>query len=152
MSALYMERCLELANFASSQGEVPVGAVVVYRNQIIAEGWNCRETLQCATRHAEMMAIEKACENLHAWRLLECELYVTLEPCIMCTGALLQSRIPAVVFATSDPKGGACGSLFSLHADPRLNHRFSLRQDVAYAERSKMLLQSFFTQRRSNRF
>ncbi len=148
MQASYMKRCLELAQVAFSRGEVPVGAVVVYQNQIIAEGWNCRETLQSSIRHAEIIAIEKACEALHAWRLLDCQLYVTLEPCIMCAGAILQSRIPSVSFAALDPKGGACGSLFSLHNDPRLNHQFSLEQDLEHMDASRQLLQSFFQSRR----
>ena len=149
MIYMYMQRCIELAQLAFSYGEVPVGAVIVHQNQIIAEGWNSRETLHSSTRHAEIIAIEKACEALHAWRLLECELYVTLEPCIMCTGAILQSRIPAITFATKDPKGGACGSLFSLHEDPRLNHRFSSKQDLTYMDSSRTLLQSFFKERRT---
>lgn len=144
----YMKRCLELAQTAFSCGEVPVGAVVVYQDQIIAEGWNARETLQSSIRHAEIVAIEKACQVLHAWRLRDCTLYVTLEPCVMCTGAILQSRMSSVVFAAPDPKGGACGTLFSLHDDPRLNHRFSVQQDLAHLEASKGLLQSFFQQRR----
>jgi tRNA(adenine34) deaminase len=149
MHSSYMKRCLELAQKAASQGEVPVGAVIVYQNQIIAEGWNCRETLQSSIHHAEIIVIEKACKALHAWRLLDCELYVTLEPCIMCTGAILQSRISSVIFATPDPKGGACGSLYSLHNDPRLNHRFAIREDHEHKEESKALLKLFFKQRRS---
>jgi tRNA(adenine34) deaminase len=143
----YMARAMELANCAASVGEVPVGAVVVYDGQIIGEGFNQREAKQNALLHAEMIALEQASQFRSAWRLSGCTLYVTLEPCLMCAGALYQSRVDRVVYATRDPKGGACGSLYSIHEDARLNHRFQIAVGPLTDE-SKALLQSFFRQRR----
>ena len=111
---MYMRRCLELAEEAAALGEIPVGAVVVKDGAIVGEGYNRRETDRDATGHAEMMAIRAACRTLGSWRLTGCTLFVTLEPCPMCTGAILQSRVSTVVFGTFDPKAGCCGSLLNL--------------------------------------
>lgn len=111
---IYMRRCLELAREAAELGEIPVGAVVVRDGVIIGEGLNRRETDRDATGHAEMLALRAACRALDSWRLTGCTLYVTLEPCPMCTGAILQSRISTVVFGAFDPKAGCCGSLLNL--------------------------------------
>ncbi len=102
---------------------MPVGAVIVHGGRIIAEAHNQREALNDPTAHAEMIAITQAAEMLESWRLLECVLYVTLEPCPMCAGAIVQARIPAVVYGASDPKAGACQSLFTITNDTRLNHQ-----------------------------
>ena len=110
----YMTRCLELAEQAAALGEIPVGALVVKDGEIIGEGYNRRELDRDATAHAEMLAIRSACSHLNAWRLEGCTLFVTLEPCPMCTGAILQSRISTVVFGAFDEKAGCCGSLCAL--------------------------------------
>lgn len=143
----YMKKALELARKAGSIDEVPVGALIVKEGEILAEAYNLREQKQAATGHAELIAIEKACQKLGAWRLLDCTLYVTLEPCLMCAGALYQSRISRVVYACKDPKGGALGSLYSLHEDTRLNHNFPVTEGIL-AEESSSLLKSYFRLKR----
>lgn len=143
----WMREALSLAHKAADQGEVPVGAVIVKDGQIIGRGWNTREQDLCATRHAEIMAIEEANRTLGSWRLEQCDLYVTLEPCIMCAGALHQARIGRVFFGALDPKAGACGSLYRVHEDARLNHRWPVVQNLLAAE-SRDLLQDFFRSRR----
>ena len=117
-----MLRALELAREAGEEGEVPVGAVVVYQGKIISEGRNRRERDKNALCHAELEAIDDACKTLGGWRLWECELYVTLEPCPMCAGAIINARIPRVVFGASDPKAGSCGSVTDLFAMPYNHH------------------------------
>jgi tRNA(adenine34) deaminase len=146
---IFMRRAIELAQRAEVLGEVPVGAVLVAGGQIIAEGWNLRESCQQSIFHAEMLAIMDACERRRAWRLSDCTLYVTLEPCVMCAGALSQSRIKQVVFGAIDPKGGATGSLFSIHQDARLNHRYPVFQS-SLAEECSALLSQFFRKKRQN--
>ena len=111
VSEKYMERALELAQEAFDDGEVPVGAVVVWKDRIVGEGRNRREKGKNALYHAELEAIDKACKHLGGWRLWECELYVTLEPCPMCAGAIINARIPQVYFGAYDPKNGCCGSV-----------------------------------------
>jgi tRNA(adenine34) deaminase len=133
---------------AFEQDEVPVGAVIVYRDQVIAEAYNQRETLNDPTAHAEMIAITQAAESLVSWRLLDCTLYVTLEPCPMCAGAIVQSRIPFVVYGTPDPKGGACDTLFQITSDIRLNHQAAVLGGVM-REDCKAILQEFFRQQRA---
>ena len=114
----YMRQCLTLAERAAELGEIPVGAIVVKDGQVIGQGYNRRETDRDATAHAEMLAIREACAKLNSWRLTGYTLYVTLEPCPMCTGAILQSRIDQVVFGAFDPKAGCCGGLVNLtHED-----------------------------------
>ena len=117
-----MLRALELAREAGDEGEVPVGAVVVYQGKIISEGRNRRERDKNALCHAELEAINGACRALGGWRLWQCELYVTLEPCPMCAGAIINARIPRVVFGASDPKAGSCGSVTDLFAMPYNHH------------------------------
>lgn len=143
-----MKKALDQAVIAFDEGEVPVGAVIVYQERVIAEGRNQRETLNDPTAHAEMIAITQAAEVLQSWRLLDCTLYVTLEPCPMCAGAIVQARIPRVIYGTIDPKAGACHTLFSLTADIRLNHQSAVMGGVM-AEDCKAILQEFFRQQRA---
>ena len=143
-----MKKALDQAIIAFDEGEVPVGAVIVYQERVIAEGRNQRETLNDPTAHAEMIAITQAAEALQSWRLLDCTLYVTLEPCPMCAGAIVQARIPRVIYGTTDPKAGACHTLFSLTSDIRLNHQSAVMGGVM-AEDCKAILQEFFRQQRA---
>ncbi|OGQ73075.1 MAG: tRNA-specific adenosine deaminase, partial [Deltaproteobacteria bacterium RIFCSPLOWO2_12_FULL_60_16] len=117
-----MALALQEAEQAAEKGEIPVGAVVVYRGEVIARGHNLREKTQSPLAHAEMLALENASQYLGSWRLNDCTLYVTLEPCVMCVGAILQARVARVVFGCLDPKGGAVESLYRLCEDSRLNH------------------------------
>lgn len=119
----YMAQALQQATRAMEVGEVPVGAVIVHRGRTIAAAHNQREQLRDPTAHAEMLAITQAAESLGSWRLEDCTLYVTLEPCSMCAGAIVLARIPTVVFGARDPKAGAVESLYQLLSDGRLNHR-----------------------------
>lgn len=143
-----MKKALDQAVMAFDEGEVPVGAVIVYQERVIAEAHNQREMLNDPTAHAEMIAITQAAEVLQSWRLLDCTLYVTLEPCPMCAGAIVQARIPWVIYGTTDPKAGACHTLFSLTSDIRLNHQAAVLGGVM-AEDSKAILQEFFRQQRA---
>lgn len=140
----YMNQALLQAQRAFGLGEVPVGAVIVNSSgYVCGEGHNLRESHQKPTAHAEIIAIEAAAKKLGQWRLNECTLYVTLEPCLMCAGAIVNSRIKRVVYAAADPKAGAVGSLYSIHGDERLNHRFEIAVGIG-AEASQSLLQRFF--------
>ena len=130
------------------EDEVPVGAIIVYQDRIIAAAHNQRETLNDPTAHAEMIAITQAAESLGSWRLTGCTLYVTLEPCPMCAGGILQARIPRVVYGTSDPKSGAVDSLFRLLGDRRLNHQCEVVGGLLADECGKLLTQFFQSQRR----
>jgi tRNA(adenine34) deaminase len=143
----YMRMALAQAEQASAQGEVPVGAVIVLDARVIAAAYNQREQLQDPTAHAEMIAITQAAASLGSWRLERCRLYVTLEPCPMCAGAILQARIPQLIYGASDPKAGAVRSLFQLLGDPRLNHQTQVTTDVL-AEPCAQLLTQFFRQQR----
>ena len=118
----FMKKALEQAKRAANIGEVPVGAVIVKDGRIIARGYNRRESLQMATAHAEHIAIDKACKKLGSWRLTGCTLYVTLEPCVMCAGAIVQARIDRVIFGAYDRQAGGCGSLYRLTEDPAFYH------------------------------
>ena len=138
----FMRRALELAQIASDMGEVPVGAVVVKDNKIIGEGYNRRETDGSATAHAEILAIEAACETLGSWRLENCTMYVTLEPCAMCTGAIINSRIKLVVFCAEDYKAGAMGGLCDLTQLP-FNHKPEVIIGVMEDE-GRAVLKDFF--------
>lgn len=138
-----MRRSLELAQQAAVQDEVPVGAILLRDNQVIAAAGNQRETLRDPTAHAEMIAITQAAASIDDWRLERTTLYVTLEPCIMCAGAILQSRVPRVVFGALDPKAGAVTSLFRLLEDPRLNHRCDVVGGVLAAECGRVLTEFF---------
>lgn len=143
-----MRRALELARAASSRGEVPVGAVVVKDGKIIGEGANAREEANDALRHAEMDAIGQACKSLGSWRLTGCTLYVTLEPCLMCAGAIWQARLDRVVYGATDPKAGAMGSLYKVHEDARLNHRLPVETGIL-ADECGQILKDFFKAKRS---
>jgi tRNA(adenine34) deaminase len=144
----YMRQALAEARQALLEEEVPIGAVIVRGEQVIAAAHNQREQLKDPTAHAEMIAITQAAAAVGGWRLEECTLYVTLEPCIMCSGAILQSRIPLVVFGATDPKAGAVDSLFHLLSDPRLNHRCQVIPGVMAPECGEILTKFFQAQRR----
>ncbi len=144
----WMRSALEQARAAFEEDEVPVGAVIVHRDQIIAAAFNQREALNDPTAHAEMIAITQAAEALASWRLLDCTLYVTLEPCPMCAGAIVQARIPTVIYGATDPKAGACHSLYTITDDERLNHRATVIGGVLQDE-CRSILQEFFAQQRS---
>ena len=143
----FMSRALELARQAALEGEVPVGAVVVLDGRIIGEGRNRREKSRNALSHAELEAIDAACKALNGWRLWQCDLYVTLEPCPMCAGAIYNARIGRVVFGASDSVAGACGSLFQIPLHPSLHANTIIKAGIE-AERCKKILQEFFTRRR----
>ena len=142
-----MSRALELAAEARNLGEVPVGALVVRSGRIISQAYNLRETLRDPTAHAERLALTWAGRALGSWRLDECILYVTLEPCTMCAGAVVLSRVTRLVYGAIDPKAGACESLYRLASDPRLNHRPQITAGVLAAECGE-ILKEFFQERR----
>jgi tRNA(adenine34) deaminase len=144
----YMERALEEASRAAEKEEIPVGAVVVYEGKVIGRGHNLREELQKPTAHAEIIAAEVACLHLKTWRLQECTLYVTLEPCVMCVGAIVQARISRLVFGCLDPKGGAVESLYRLCEDRRLNHQVTVTGGVLQNDCGR-LLSDFFASLRA---
>ena len=146
---IFMRRALELAKEAAELGEVPVGAVIVKDGEIIAEDFNRRELDKNAAAHAELLAINKACERLGGWRLTGCTLYVTLEPCPMCAGAIVNSRLSRVVFAAKDPKAGAFGSVLNLNFYP-LNHKPKLESGLCGIEASAQL-RDFFSSLRNKR-
>ncbi len=139
----WMEMAFREAEKAYEKGEVPIGAVVVYENRIIGRGHNLTETLQDPTAHAEMIAITAAAEYLGSRRLLNTALYVTLEPCAMCAGAIVLARIPLLVFGASDPKAGACGTLYNIVSDVRLNHRAQVIRGVL-ENKCSLILSDFF--------
>lgn len=139
----FMARALELAVQGGQLGEIPVGAVVAWQGQIIAEAFNEKEATNNPLAHAEILAIERASQKLNRWRLSGCTLYVTLEPCLMCAGAIVQARVDRVVFATPDPKTGAVESIYQVLKDSRLNHQPLLTRGVLEQECST-LLKNFF--------
>jgi tRNA(adenine34) deaminase len=143
----WMRAALDEARGAFEAGEVPVGAVVVHDDQIIGQAGNQREALQDPTAHAEMIAITQAAQTLGSWRLLDCALYVTLEPCPMCAGAIVQARIPFVFYGATDPKAGGCHTLFQITGDVRLNHQAVVLGGILHDE-SRTLLQDFFARQR----
>jgi tRNA(adenine34) deaminase len=143
----FMNMAISQAEAAAICGEVPVGAVLVKDGLVLAEDRNRREELKDATAHAEMLVIRRGCEKLGGWRLHGCTLYVTLEPCPMCAGAMVQARIDRLVFGASDPKGGAAGTLYDIVRDPRLNHRLEVSGGILGGECS-LQLQRFFRERR----
>lgn len=145
----YMRLALEQARKASAQGEVPIGAVLVRDDQVLAQAHNFREIWQDPTAHAEIVAIREAATQSGSWRLTDTTLYVTLEPCAMCIGAIILARIPRLVFGALDPKAGACGSIIDLPAERRLNHRVEVVGGVLEQE-SQELLQVFFRQLRDD--
>jgi tRNA(adenine34) deaminase len=146
--AHYMRMAFMEAQAALAENEVPVGAVIVHRSRIIAAAHNQREQLRDPTAHAEMIAITQAAESLGSWRLEGCALYVTLEPCPMCAGAILQARVPIVVFGASDPKAGAVQSLFTMLSDARLNHRCEVVPGVLAQPCGELLTEFFRAQRK----
>lgn len=139
----FMRSAMAEAHQAELLNEVPIGAVVVKDGHIIGAGHNMREKYQQTVYHAEILAIMEACDALHSWRLEDCDLYVTLEPCIMCSGAIIHSRIKNVYYAAPDPKAGAVNSLYTLLNDPRLNHQVNVHAGLLQDECSQML-KSFF--------
>lgn len=145
----YMREALELAKKAAEMGEVPVGAVAVWDGKIVGRGMNLRETDKNALRHAEIAAIDEACRTLGGWRLWKCDLYVTLEPCPMCAGAIINSRIKRVVYGASDPKAGSCGTLTNLFEMP-YNHKPEVVSGVLEEECSG-ILKEFFAKLREKR-
>lgn len=142
-----MERALELASFGAQSGEIPVGAIVVFEDRIIAEAHNEKETRTNALLHAEMLALERASAALGRWRLKGCTLFVTLEPCVMCAGAVVQTRVDRIVFGCTDPKAGGVVSLYQILGDLRLNHRPEIKGDVR-ADECRQILREFFIARR----
>jgi len=142
-----MRRALELAQFAQAEGEVPVGCVVVIEDRIVGEGWNRPISTPDATSHAEIEAIRAACKALVNYRLANATLYVTLEPCAMCIGAIFHARIARVVFGAADPKTGAAGSVIDLFAERRLNHHATVEKGML-AQECGALLSEFFAARR----
>lgn len=144
----YMQLALEQARLAWAEGEVPVGAVVVKDGEVIAAGYNQPIGRHDPTAHAEIVALRAAAEKLGNYRLPGCELYVTLEPCIMCSGAMMHARLARVVYAARDPKTGACGSVVDLFEEERLNHHAEVLGGVM-AEESSSLLKAFFAERRA---
>ena len=146
----WMRTALELARRAGSVGEVPVGAVVTFHGQLVGWGVNTREGAQTPLGHAELMAIRKASAVLGRWRLWGCTLYVTLEPCPMCAGAIVHARFPRVVFGATDPRTGACGSIMNLVQHASLNHRVELIPGILSDESSTMI-REFFSELRRRR-
>lgn len=145
-----MEKALELARKAESAGEVPVGAVLVKDEQLIAEGWNQPVSSHDATSHAEIMAMREAGKSLNNYRLIDTTMYVTLEPCSMCVGAMIHARVAKVVYGASEPRTGALGGAFNLLMSNDHNHNFDVVSGVL-AEESRDMLQSFFQSRRKNK-
>jgi len=143
----YMKVAIEAARIAEDNGDVPIGAIIVYQNQIIGKAYNQREQLADPTAHAEIIALTQAAAFMESWRLNGCTMYVTLEPCPMCAGALVLSRTDRLVYGCDDPKSGACGSVYNIVQDTRLNHRLNVAAGVLADECSQQL-QNFFEQRR----
>ena len=143
----WMEKALELARKAETAGEVPVGAVIVKDNQLIAEGWNQPITSHDATSHAEIMAMREAGIKLNNYRLIDAHVYVTLEPCSMCVGAMIHARVSKVIYGASEPRTGALGGAFNLLDANQHNHRFDVQAGVM-ADESRAMLQDFFRSRR----
>lgn len=143
----WMQVALQEAALAAEEGEVPVGAVVIHAGRIIGRGHNRTEALQDPTAHAEILALSAAANYLHNWRLVGATIYVTVEPCLMCTGALVLARVRRIVFGTHDKKFGACGSVYDIPWDNRLNHKLETTSGVLAGE-STRLLQAFFQRQR----
>lgn len=148
VDSLFMREALKSAQLARELGEVPIGAVLVHAGQIIGQGYNLRETSQDPTTHAEMIAIRQGAAQLGSWRLLDCTLYVTLEPCVMCMGAIILARIPRLVFGCRDPRVGAAGSIYNFSLDERFNHRVVTSEGVL-GEECSTLLSRFFQELRA---
>jgi len=147
---VYMQLAIEEAKKAEAVGEVPIGAVMVYEEQVIAKGHNQRETNQTTLSHAELIVIQQANEEIGSWRLEDCTLYVTLEPCPMCAGAIVQSRVKRVVYGAIDPKAGCAGTLMNLLQEERFNHQVEVTKGMM-EEACSMLLKNFFRELRKKR-
>ncbi len=143
-----MRMAIDQAYIAEENGDVPIGAIIVHENRVIARAHNQRQLLNDPTAHAEMIALTQASEAVGNWRLHGCTIYVTLEPCPMCAGALVLARVDRLVFGTDDPKAGACGSLYNIVQDGRLNHRLEVVSGVLQ-EDCRFQLQAFFQRRRA---
>jgi tRNA(adenine34) deaminase len=146
----FMRQAIDQAFIAEDNGDVPIGAVVVFENRVIAKGYNQREQLNDPTAHAEMIALTAAAEFIGNWRLGDCTMYVTLEPCCMCAGALVLARIDRLVYGCDDPKAGACRSLYNIVQDERLNHRIEIASGVL-EKKCREQLQEFFLGRRDSK-
>lgn len=146
----YMKEALKQAKKAYEKGEIPVGAIIVKDNKIIARAYNEKEYKFDTTKHAEILAIQKASKKLKSWRLTDCDMYVTLEPCSMCAGALIQSRIRKVYIGTMDEKTGACGSVLNLLEDYTFNHQVEVETNILQPE-CEQLLKSFFKEIRNKK-
>lgn len=146
----FMSEAIEEAKKAMSIGEVPIGAIVVRNGVIVGRGYNRRETDKRAIAHAEILAIEEACQTLGGWRLIDCDMYVTLEPCVMCAGAIYQSRVVNLYYGASDLKAGAFGSLYSIHEDDRLNHKVNVQSGILENECAH-LIKTFFKNLRNRK-
>ena len=146
-----MQIAISAAQIAEENGDVPIGSVIVYKNQIIGKAYNQREQLKDPTAHAEIIALTQAAAYMQTWRLNGCTMYVTLEPCPMCAGALVLSRMDRLVYGCNDPKAGACGSLYDIVRDERLNHRLKVTSGVLMDECSR-LLQDFFQKKRIDKW
>ena len=144
----YLRAAITAAKIAEENGDVPIGAVIVYQNNIIARAYNQREQLQDPTAHAEIIALTQAAAALENWHLHGCTMYVTLEPCPMCAGALVLARMDRLVYGCDDPKAGACKSLYNIVTDGRLNHRLEVTTGVLQ-EQCRRQLQEFFAKRRT---
>lgn len=146
----WMRLALRTAEKALEQKEVPVGCLVIHENKIIGRGYNQREMLNDSTAHAEMIAISAACQQMGSWRLENTTIYVTMEPCPMCAGAIVLSRIPRLVYGVEDPKAGACGTLYNIVQDSRLNHTVEVIGGVLESD-SRELIQNFFRKLREEK-
>ena len=145
-----MQQALAEAETAARLGEVPIGAVLVHAGTVIGRGYNLRETSNDPTTHAEMVAIRQAAAALGSWRLIDCTLYVTLEPCVMCMGAIILARVPRLVYGCRDPRVGAVGSIYDFSRDDRFNHRVEVTEGVLASECSE-LLSGFFRSLRARK-
>jgi len=146
----FMQRAYELAKKAGAQDEVPVGAVIVYEDKIIGEGWNQPISSDDPTAHAEIMALRDAGEKIGNYRLPDATIYVTLEPCTMCAGAIIHARLSKLVYAVNDPKAGACGSVFNLLQTDKLNHKVEIEKGVMEDD-CRCLIQNFFKMKRNKK-
>jgi tRNA(adenine34) deaminase len=147
----FMKIAIEQAKIAEENGDVPIGAIIVYKDQIIGKAYNQREQLKDPTAHAEIIALTQAAAALQSWRLTGCTMYVTLEPCPMCAGALVLARIDRLVFGCADPKAGACGSLYNIVRDERLNHKLEVIGGVLQEQCREQLQEFFACKRKENR-
>ena len=150
LDIFWMQHAIELAHRAESEGEVPVGAVVVYNEEVIGEGWNRSIIDNDPTAHAEIMALRSAAQKIKNYRLIDTTLYVTLEPCIMCTGAIIHSRVKRVVYGAIDPKAGACESAFNILGTDCLNHQVKIERGIL-AEECSQVLTNFFKNKRAEK-